>query len=126
MLISAMLFAVTEGESWFKSEYVVAFLAVIGTVFSGAGLKWVEKKVSEERDKDTTATQLRTELRDELKRLKEELEKVETSMLEWREKYYSLYEEFLLLKAEFEVTIKRLKEINQVAPPPNRPENGVK
>jgi uncharacterized protein involved in exopolysaccharide biosynthesis len=84
------------------SDWLVPVLTCIGTIFAGAGLKWVESKLKAAKEKDDTATTLRNELRSDLTALKAENQQHEKEISEWREKYYKEFEQVLLLKAEVE------------------------
>lgn len=77
-----------------------AWIALIGTVFGGAGLKIIEQILTRGQKGADTATQLRTELRAESAGLKEELRLVEKSLDEWKEKYFLLLQEYLELKSQ--------------------------
>jgi len=77
-----------------------AWLALIGAVFGGAGLKGVEAWVTRSSNKDDSATQFRTELRDEVKTLRAEVSRAEKESDLWREKYYKLLEKFIEVRAK--------------------------
>lgn len=76
-----------------------AWIALIGTVFGGAGLKLLESILSRSKDKVDAAAAMRTELRNESKTLKEELRIVERDLDSWKEKYFMLLQEYLEIKA---------------------------
>jgi len=76
-----------------------AWIALIGTVFGGAGLKIVEKVLSNGQGKIDAATQLRDELRKESSALREEIKQVEKELDQWKEKYFILLQEFLEIKS---------------------------
>jgi hypothetical protein len=67
-----------------------AYLALIGTVFGGAGLKVVESVLGRGRRRDDLASSLRTELRSDNSELRAEVDKLEASVDEWRNRYYTL------------------------------------
>lgn len=74
-----------------------AWIALIGTVFGGVGFKIIEALLGRTGVKDTTATNLRSELRTDLTAIKTELEKLRKEAREldhevdqWRTKYFSL------------------------------------
>lgn len=71
-----------------------AWIALIGTVFGGAGLKAVEVILTKSKTKDDIATQIRSELRTEVQGLREELRRVEDELDEWKQKYYDLLDQF--------------------------------
>jgi uncharacterized coiled-coil DUF342 family protein len=66
------------------------WIALMGTVFGGAGLKVVEAIVGRKKWKADAAFQLREELRKELTELREESDQLRDELDEWRTKYYSL------------------------------------
>lgn len=76
-----------------------AWIALIGTVFGGAGLKIIEKGLSRGAHKEEVATTIRKELRAESAGLKEELRVVEKELDQWKEKYFLLLQEYLEVKS---------------------------
>lgn len=76
-----------------------AWIALIGTVFGGAGLKIIESVLSRGQGKIDTATQLRDELRKESTALRDEMKSVEKELDQWKERYYLLMQEYLEIKA---------------------------
>ena len=84
------------------SDWLVPVLTFLGTVFAGAGLKWIEGKLKKAKDKDDTATNLRNELRTELTALKKEMQDVEKELDEWKAKYFEAYEQLLLFRVQLE------------------------
>lgn len=70
-----------------------AWIALIGTVVGGAGLKIVESILGKTKVRDDTATSLRAELRTEVHDLRSENDRLEKSLDEWRLKYYRLVSE---------------------------------
>lgn len=74
-----------------------AWLALIGTVFGGAGFKIIEHFLGRRTKKEDFATNLRGELRGEVTSLRQDAEKLRDDaddlrreIDEWRNKYYSL------------------------------------
>jgi len=76
-----------------------AWIALIGTVFGGAGLKLMESFLSRGSKKIDTATQMREELRKESADLKEELRQAEKDLDEWKIKYFTIFQQYIELKA---------------------------
>lgn len=91
-------------------EVTTALIAVIGTIFGGAGLKIVESLLLRRKDKDTTATDLRTELREDIRYLREELKKAETELDEQRRKHLELMQEYLDVKSKLDEALSEIKE----------------
>lgn len=71
-----------------------AFLALIGTIFGGAGLKIVEGMLNKSKTQSDVAAQIRTELRTDVQALRDEIRKVETELDMWKAKYYDLLDQF--------------------------------
>lgn len=90
-----------------------AVLALIGTIFGGAGLKIVEKYLSKSKDKSDIATDIRNELRADLKAIREEHNLCECELDKWRHKYYVIIEENALLK---KTVIDITREIDNTPP----------
>lgn len=76
-----------------------AWLALAGATFGGAGLKIVEVWLNRGVRKDTTASDMRTELRTEVTGLRAELQRAEENSDKWRDKYYDLMDRYLQIKA---------------------------
>lgn len=74
-----------------------ALLALVGTIMGGAGLKLIESVLSRSKNRDDTATSLRTELRTEVIALRADNARLEKSLDEWRDKYYVLVSELARL-----------------------------
>jgi predicted nuclease with TOPRIM domain len=90
-----------------------AYLALAGAVFGGGGLKVIEYWLTKSKVKDDSAASFRTELREEVKNLREELRKVEDDLDKWRGKYYELMDQFIKVKGELDVSLRALNETTQ-------------
>ncbi len=90
-------------------EITTAWIALIGTVLGGVGLKFVEHWLSRSKVRDDTAAQLRNELRTEIQGLKQELNNVEADLDKWRGKYYELMDNFIKVKSELEAAMRQLQ-----------------
>lgn len=99
-------------------EITTAWIALIGTVLGGVGLKFVEHWLSRSKVRDDTASQLRSELRTEIQGLKTELNNVESDLDKWRGKYYELMDNFIKVKSELEMAMRTLQQNNNNQPPP--------
>lgn len=75
-----------------------AWLALIGALLGGSGLKVIEHWLNRSKSKDNTATDFRNELRTDIKDLRAELAKTEAELDQWRVKYYALMDEFIKFK----------------------------
>lgn len=71
------------------------WIAMLGTVCGGVGLKISEKWLNHAKDKRDD----RKEFREEIKELQDRLDNVEDDLAEWRGKYYAAQEQILILKA---------------------------
>lgn len=99
-----------------------AWIAVLGTIFGGAGFKFVEYWLTRNQRQDDTAAKLREELRTEVQSLREELHRVEAGLEEWREKYYNLLGQFLSVKNDLERALHQIKANAQEAEEKLRPQ----
>lgn len=99
-------------------EITTAWIALIGTILGGVGLKFVEHWLSRSKVRDDTAAQLRTELRTEIQGLKTELNNVESDLDKWRGKYYELMDNFIKVKSELETAMRQLQQSNNQPPGP--------
>ncbi|QJD50943.1 membrane protein [Streptomyces phage Bmoc] len=97
-------------------EITTAWIALIGTVLGGVGLKFVEHWLSRSKVRDDTAAQLRNELRTEIQGLKQELNNVEADLDKWRGKYYELMDNFIKVKSELETAMRQLQNNNNTGP----------
>lgn len=79
-------------------EISQAWLALIGALLGGTGLKFIEHRLNNKARKDSAAADFRRELREEVKHLRSEVHIVETEVSRWREKYYAVQEELIEMK----------------------------
>lgn len=77
-----------------------AILALIGTVFGGAGLKIVESLLSKGKNEADIAAVIRAELRTDVQSLRTEIHTLQTEVDGWREKYYALLERTVALETQ--------------------------
>ena len=84
------------------NDWLIPLLTFLGTVFAGAGLKWIEGFLKKAKDKDDTATNLRNELRGELTALKAEIQATEKELDQWRERAYKMQEQLMYIKIQLE------------------------
>lgn len=87
-------------------EISQAWLALLGALLGGSGLKVIEYWLNRSRIRDDSATQMRTELREEIKGLREELRTVEDELDKWRGKYYELMDEFMKAKSDLTLALR--------------------
>lgn len=91
-------------------EISQAWLALIGALLGGSGLKFIEHWLSRPKVKEDVASSFRNELREEVKNLREELRKTETELDEWRAKYYALMDEFSRAKIERDNALQKIQD----------------
>jgi hypothetical protein len=77
-----------------------AWIALVGTVTGGVGLKIVESFLAKGSKRIDTATAMREELRKESTALKLELRVVEKELDSWKEKYFLLLQDYLEVKGQ--------------------------
>ena len=91
-----------------------ALIALIGTVFGGAGLEIIRRILAKSKEKEDSATALRNELRTELTSLKAEMTAVEKDLDMWRQKYYELFEKYIQIKVQYDSVLKQLAAKNLI------------
>lgn len=91
-------------------EVSQAWLALIGALLGGSGLKFIEHWLSRPRVKDDAASSFRAELREEVKNLRDELRKTEQELDAWRAKYYALMDEFSKAKRERDDALRKIQD----------------
>jgi uncharacterized protein involved in exopolysaccharide biosynthesis len=74
--------------------------ALAGALFGGSGIKFLEKWLNKEKDEQEIATQIRNELRGDMKELKIEVQRLEQEVETWKQKYYDLLDQFWKFKQE--------------------------
>jgi len=104
-------------------DYAVPLMALIGTLFGGAGLEFIRRWLGKAKEKDDTATALRQELRTELTAMKVEQAALEKELDEWKQKYYDVVEKYLTIKIQYENAVallreKKIEEPKEVVIPP--------
>lgn len=105
-----------EGGGGGLGDYTIPILALLGTVFGGAGLEFVKRWLGKAKETDDIATNLRNELRGELTALKLEMDKAEAEIAEWRSRYYEVLEKYLTVKIQYENALGMLKEKGLASP----------
>lgn len=91
------------------------FVALMGTIFGGTGLKIIESWLGRAKERATEAQTMRDELRKEIDNLRTQLntaqaeeQRLETQIEEWRSKYYDLRDEKQLVITELTILKDRL------------------
>lgn len=111
------------------NDWLIPVLTFLGTVFAGAGLKWIEGWLKKAKDKDDTATNLRNELRAELTALKAEIQATEKELDDWKRNYYEIAGQLLSVKYQLEAAKRMLEEKGMTLPDvpalPSEPPSGT-
>jgi hypothetical protein len=76
-----------------------AWVALLAALLGGSGLKIIEYLLNRSKTKDDTAAEFRTELRDEVKTLREQLIRAGAEVEKWRAQYYEVMDEFIKFKS---------------------------
>lgn len=91
------------------------FVAVVGTLFGGAGLKVIESWLGRAKERSAEESAMREELRKQIDALREQLDKatgeeqrLEGLIEEWRGKYYDLRDEHAKVVTELTILKDRL------------------
>jgi len=90
-------------------EGSAAIFALLGTIFGGAGLKIVEALLLRKKDRDTTATDLRQELREEVRYLREQLKDAEEELDEQRQKHLAVMQDYLDVQSKLNALATEIK-----------------
>lgn len=108
------------------------FMALLGTLFGGAGIKFLEQYLGRAKDKADQGAQIREELRKEIDSLRTQLnaaaaeeQRLEALIDDWRNKYYDQRDENTKIVTELTITLDRLKALEaklteHVANPPEK------
>lgn len=86
-----------------------AWIALVGTICGGVGLKLAEHWLGRNKVKADDATQIRNELRLEITTQKEEIRQLELDGVKWRDEYYKLYEKYIADRTAAAIELDRLK-----------------
>lgn len=95
-----------------------AWIALIGTVCGGVGLKLTEYWLGRNKVRTDDASRIRDELRMEITAQREEIKQLETDVEKWRNEYYDLRDKYINLQTELTLALERIKnEMEPKAPP---------
>lgn len=87
-----------------------AWIALIGTVLGGVGLKIIEHWLGKNRVKIDDAARIRDELRIEITDRREEIRELEAEVEKWRGEYYALRDKYIELQTELTLALARIKD----------------
>lgn len=92
------------------------FVALMGTIFGGAGLKIIEHRLGKAKERSTEAQSMRDELRKEIESLRTQLanaaveeKRLEAEIDKWRAMYYDLRDEKQAAVTELTILKERLQ-----------------
>lgn len=85
-------------------------LIIIGTLCGGMGVKLVEHLLSGGRRKDTLGAELRTELRLDVARIREELHREAQAADEWEARYWELKTSTLMANHKADATARAVDD----------------
>lgn len=86
-----------------------AWIALIGTVCGGVGLKAAEHWLGRNKVKTDDAARIRDELRMEITAQREEIKQLEDAANKWREEYFNLKEKYINLQTELTLALHKIK-----------------
>jgi chromosome segregation ATPase len=87
-----------------------AWIALIGTLFGGIGLKLLEHFLGKNRVKIDEATKMRGELRDEITAQREEIKQLEAEVDKWKLEYFALRDKHSELNTQYTIALAKIKE----------------
>lgn len=86
-----------------------AWIALIGTLCGGVGLKLAEHWLGRNKVRTDDAARIRDELRLEITTQREEIRQLELDANKWREEYFNLKEKYINLQTELTLALARIK-----------------
>lgn len=86
-----------------------AWIALIGTLCGGVGLKLAEHWLGRNKVRTDDAARIRDELRLEITTQREEIRQLEADGNKWREEYFNLKEKYINLQTELTLALARIK-----------------
>lgn len=86
-----------------------AWIALIGTLCGGAGLKLMEHWLGRTKVKVDEAAKLRDELRIEITSQRDEIKQLEKEVNQWRREYYDLRDKYSSLNSEYMIALEKLR-----------------
>lgn len=87
-----------------------AWIALIGTVCGGVGLKLTEHWLGRNKVRVDDAARIRDELRSEITIQREEIRQLETDVDKWRNEYYDLRDKYIQLQTELTLALQKIKD----------------
>lgn len=87
-----------------------AWIALIGTLCGGIGLKILEHWLGRSKVKIDEASKFREELRSEIVAGREEIKELETEVDNWHKEYYDLRDRYTTLNTEYLIALEKIKK----------------
>lgn len=104
------------------------FIALLGTLFGGAGLEFVRRLMDRKQRATDEASKIREELRKEIDGLRLQLtsasteeQRLESEIERWKGLYYDQKEEYLRTITDLQILTERLKTIQPQESPLDNP-----
>lgn len=91
-----------------------AWIALIGTICGGIGLKVVEHWLGKSKVKVDEAAKFRVELREEITAQKTEIRGLEAEVDKWKQEYYNLRDAHMELNTNYLMALEKLKKSLEV------------
>lgn len=86
-----------------------AWIALIGTICGGLGLKMAEHYLGRGKIKVDDATKIRDELRMEISTQREEIRQLELDVEKWRADYYNLFQKYIAMQTDLTIALEKIK-----------------
>jgi len=86
-----------------------AWIALIGTLCGGIGLKVLEHWLGRSKVKFDESTKMREELRVEVNGLRDEIKNLEGEVDKWRKDYYDLRDKFSEVNTLYQIALEKIR-----------------
>lgn len=86
-----------------------AWIALIGTLCGGLGLKVIEHWLGKSKEKSDEATKIRDELREQIDDLRAEVRELETERDKYRNEYYDLMQKYSTVYFELQEALAKIR-----------------
>lgn len=92
-----------------------AWIALIGTLCGGVGLKVTEHWLGRSKVKIDDASKIRDELRLEIASQRDEIKALEEDAAKWREEYYDLRDKYVEVQTQLTIALQKIKDAAEEA-----------
>lgn len=86
-----------------------AWIALIGTLCGGLGLRITEHFLGRSKVKVDDAAKIRDELRIEITSQRDEIKSLESEVNKWRAEYYDLRDKYIQMQTELTLALEKIK-----------------